>query len=373
MKKKKIKLILISCVLAIVCGLTCLFTSFTNTSDGKTTQTASRTIEADTNMLDYQSVFDQFEEGQLETTDGLTTFEGYQTLNLNDFSELDLVADSAVNEDLDVKIKYNFSFDAETGTVTISAKTINKDGFIEVDEIQGVAFYDENGKMDALLDIDGESVLLSELQDSGMIANCGWFKRLWKKVVVAVVAVVVVSAVAAAVVATCGAGLGACIAAGAIAGGITGGVAGGVISYSEYGKVDWRWVVGGAAIGAAIGAVTGWTVGSISGASAAPKPKFGDTFGKYGTYVKNPKIKVDWSRTTMHGAQRMTERNMTRQLVEKVVSSGKVFSQAEGSKFLFLSKEGAVVLSKSGELITTYSSANFTEDIIALLKLLGVL
>lgn len=73
-----------------------------------------------------------------------------------------------------------------------------------------------------------------------------------------------VGAVASAVVATCGTGLGACIAAGAIAGGITGGVAGGVISYSEYGKLDWKWIAGGVVIGAAIGAVTGWGVGSLA-------------------------------------------------------------------------------------------------------------
>ena len=179
-----------------------------------------------------------------------------------------------------------------------------------------------------------------------------------------------VAAVAAVVVATAGAGLGACIAAGAVAGAVTGAVAGGVISYQETGSVQWEWVVGGAVAGAAIGAITGWTVGSMA---VTPKPKYGDVFGKYGTYVKNPNIKVDWSKVTTHGAQRMQERNMTNTLVEKVVSSGKAFSQNAGSKYLFLSKDGAVVLSSSGELITTYSSAQFGDEIIALSKLLGVL
>ena len=78
------------------------------------------------------------------------------------------------------------------------------------------------------------------------------------------VATVAVAAVTVVVVATCGAGLGACIAAGAIAGGITEGVAGGVISYSEYGKLDWQWIAGGVVVGAAIGAITGWGVGSLA-------------------------------------------------------------------------------------------------------------
>lgn len=354
MKKKKIKLILISCVLALVCGLTCLFTSFTNTGDGKTTQTASRTIEADTNMLDYQSVFNQFEEGQLETTDGLTTFEGYQTLNLNDFSELDLVADSAVNEDLDVKIKYNFSFDAETGIVTISAKTINKDGFIEVDEIQGIAFYDENGKMDALLDIDGESVLLSELQDSGMIANCGWFKRLWKKVVVAVVAVVVVSAVAAAVVATCGAGLGACIAAGAIAGGITGGAAGAIISYQDTGEVQIWAVVGGLIGGAVLGGLTGWAVGTIMGAGSQMTVGFGKGsfnsskeclkyhFDKHGADVGAKTIK-EYSKMAAQTAKEVVDKNIVaKKLVEGATSN--VYRYKVGKYYIDMAKTAKEII-----------------------------
>lgn len=43
---------------------------------------------------------------------------------------------------------------------------------------------------------------------------------------------------------------------------------GGIISYSEYGKLDWRWIVGGAVIGGALGAVTGWGVGTLMGAGS---------------------------------------------------------------------------------------------------------
>lgn len=371
-KIKKKNFIFVSLLLVIICGFVCCIPSYIDSRQTAQETNAIRTIEVKQNKMDYQSIFDEFENAKLETESGLTTFEGYQTLNLSDFEEFDLVSATDFQEDLKMQVKYNFSFDAETGIVTLSAEAINSNGVVEIDEIQGIAFYNENGEIDAYLDVDGESVLLSEMRDAGMIANCGWFKKLWKKVVVAVVAVVVVSAVAAAVVATCGAGLGACIAAGAVAGGITGGVAGGVISYQETGEVKWEWVAIGATVGAALGAATGWVVGSACGATTAV-PKYGDSFGKYGTYVKNPKIKVDWAKTTEHGAQRMQERNMTQNLVEKVVSSGKAFSQNSGEKYLFLSKDGAAVLSKSGELITTYSSANFTDDVIALLKLLGVL
>ena len=129
-----------------------------------------------------------------------------------------------------------------------------------------MAFINDRNQIDAVLNIDGDSVLLSELQDAGLIENCGWFKKLWKKVVVAVVATVVVAAAVTAIVATAGAGLGACIAAGAVAGGVTGGIAGGVISYQETGEVEVWAVVGGIIGGAALGGLTGWAVGAIMGA-----------------------------------------------------------------------------------------------------------
>mgnify|MGYP002532730888 CR=1 FL=1 len=274
-KIKKKNFIFVSLLLVIICGFVCCIPSYIDSRQTAQETNAIRTIEVKQNKMDYQSIFDEFENAKLETESGLTTFEGYQTLNLSDFEEFDLVSDTDFQEDLKMQVKYNFSFDAETGIVTLSAEAINSNGVVEIDEIQGIAFYNENGEIDAYLDVDGESVLLSEMRDAGMIANCGWFKKLWKKVVVAVVAVVVVSAVAAAVVATCGAGLGACIAAGAVAGGITGGVAGGVISYQETGEVQIWAVVGGLIGGAALGGLTGWAVGTIMGVGSRMTVGFG--------------------------------------------------------------------------------------------------
>lgn len=87
-----------------------------------------------------------------------------------------------------------------------------------MDTITGVAFINDQGQIDAVMNIDGEGILLSEMQNAGMIANCGWFSNLIKKVVkvVAVVAVVAAVAVATAavVVATAGAAAPALVAAG---------------------------------------------------------------------------------------------------------------------------------------------------------------
>lgn len=85
---------------------------------------------------------------------------------------------------------------------------------LEIEEIYGSAFIDENGRLDAVMCFDGEYILLSEMQDMGLIQNCGWFSRLFKKVVKAATTVATV----AVCVATAGAGVAAVIAIGAAVG-----------------------------------------------------------------------------------------------------------------------------------------------------------
>lgn len=84
------------------------------------------------------------------------------------------------------------------------------DGSIEIDKISGVGFINDDGEIDAVMNVDGEGILLSEMRDAGMIENCGWFSSLIK--VIAVAAVVV--AAVATVVATAGTAAPAVVAAG---------------------------------------------------------------------------------------------------------------------------------------------------------------
>ncbi len=268
LKIKKKNFIFISLLLAAVCGLAYCLPNFINSRQTSQTASAIRTIEVKQNEIDYQSIFDEFENAKLESNEKVTTFEGFKTISIDDLSALDNLSEADLDSCDDISVKYNFSYNAETGMVTLSATTLSKDVVIEVDEIQGLAFYNENVEIDALLEVEGEYLLLSEMQNSGVIANCGWFSRLFKKIVVAAVVVVAVAAVATVVVATCGAGLGACIAAGTIAGGITGGVAGGIISYQETGEVQVWAIFGGIIGGAALGGLTGWAVGTIMGAGS---------------------------------------------------------------------------------------------------------
>lgn len=150
------------------------------------TISAVRTIEVKQNGIDFQASFEQFENGVLESNEKVTTFEGTKTFNLLDFCEIDLVSELDAEATAEIEVKYHYHYDAELNVITLSATLIDEEGNIIIDSMSGVPFVDENGNLDCVFDCDGDYILLSELQDAGMIANCGWFKNLCKKVSTAV-------------------------------------------------------------------------------------------------------------------------------------------------------------------------------------------
>lgn len=194
-KKTKLNISIFSICLALTCALTCCITNCFQAKH--TTATIVRTIDATPNEIDYQSILDEFEDASLELEGKLTTFEGIKPISLEEFTELNNLSESDIATCEAMSVKYNFSYDSDTNIVTVSAETKSGDNIIEVEEIQGVAFINDKGNIDAVMNIDGEGLLLSEMQDMGIIQNCGWFKNLFKKVVVAVAVTAAVVAVAA--------------------------------------------------------------------------------------------------------------------------------------------------------------------------------
>ena len=100
--------------------------------------------------------------------------------------------------------------------------------------------------------------------------------------------------------------------------------------------------------------------------------QYGDDFGKMGTYVENPNIKVDWTQYAEHAAERMQQREMTQEIVNNIVENGKVLSQNNGNKFAYITQEGVAIVSKEGKLITAWSSADFDSSMLEIIsKLFG--
>ena len=208
-KKKNLIISALTAMLIVTLAVMCFYA---NTMGAKL-QVNVRNVELNAIELDYSSIINQFENAKVTKEGSVTTFEGYQTLDASLFEDLDNVSESDIESSIGCQIKYNFTYDSEANIVTLSAIMENGEK-LEIEEIYGSAFIDENGRLDAVMDFDGEYVLLSEMQDMGLIQNCGWFSRLFKKVVKAVVAVAAV----AVCVATAGAGVAAVIAIGAAVG-----------------------------------------------------------------------------------------------------------------------------------------------------------
>lgn len=164
-----------------------------------------RTVSLVENEVDYQSVLNEFEDGELTKAGALTTFTGGQMLDASVFEEFDNVRESDLETLSDCKVSYKFTYDSESNIVTIFAELINETGEMELDEISGVGFINDAGEIDAVMNVDGEGILLSEMREAGLIENCGWFSRAIKKIakkVVKTVAIVAATAVVATIAVT---------------------------------------------------------------------------------------------------------------------------------------------------------------------------
>lgn len=204
LKRKNLFIGIIAVLLVLVVGFVCV-----SAKGPQVIEQQIRTIELNTET-DYASILNEFENSELKTEGSLTTFVGYQTLTANLLQEIDNVSESDVEQAEGIQIKYDFSYDSETNIVTLSAKMVNGDA-IEIEDIYGSAFINDLGNIDAVMYFDGEYVLLSEMQNAGLIQNCGWFSNFFK----AITKVFVVAVAVVACVATAGAGIGAVIAVGA--------------------------------------------------------------------------------------------------------------------------------------------------------------
>ncbi len=298
---KKYNVSIISLVLALLCIFACVFTSYTNTKNS--IDFTTRTIEVTRQELDFQSAFQGFENSKLETNENITTFEGERSFNLADFIEIDLVSEDIIddNADMQVKVKYHYEYNSEENIIILTAKLIDVNGTEIIDQMVGVPYVNNEGNLDCVFDCDGELVLLSELQNADMIENCGWFKKLCKKVASAVKKVVkttvgkvgaaltvAVPAVIGVVCAVAAMPVAATVGIGLIAGAGIAASTAAASTYQQDGKVDWETVGICAGVGAAVGAVTSYASYKITNAikSLFPKAKTSTTINKFDSNSK---------------------------------------------------------------------------------------
>lgn len=118
----------------------------------------------------------------------------------------------------------------------------------------------------------------------------------------------------------------------------------------------------------AVISITGVAGVSITSAGISTVAAVGTSFGKIGTLIANNGQQIiDWGKTTLHGLQRMAERGVTKTMVESWVNTGKALQQA-GDKILYISKEGAVVITNAGQVITAYTNQYFDSAMQEIVK-----
>ena len=135
----------------------------------------------DVNVVDTSVSLDSiFYSYNIETNDNVITLEAQKLITREDFDNINNLSEVSVGNDN--FIDFDIVYDAETNIISITASMDNELGYLEAETIYGVAFTNENGNIDAVLDCDGEMILLSDLGSVSSIEECKWFKKLCKTV-----------------------------------------------------------------------------------------------------------------------------------------------------------------------------------------------
>ena len=201
--------------LLMICVVVCFYIALVYTLSGALNAKQNvRDINLKSKQVDVQSILNKFTDVEMEKDNERILFEGTQKLDPNLLKEIDNLSGEEVNKLKSVDVRYSFKYDMVTNTVTLKATMYLPDGTVKVDTITGVGFINDANEIDAVMNVDGEGVLLSEMRNAGLIDNVGWFSRVIKKIAKVVAVVAVTVAAVAAVVATAGAAAPAVVAAG---------------------------------------------------------------------------------------------------------------------------------------------------------------
>ena len=201
--------------LLMICAVVCLSIALVYIISGTLTAKQNvRDINLKSKQVDVQSILNKFTDVEMDKNNERILFEGTQKLDPSLLREIDNLSGEEVNKLKSVDVRYSFKYDMVTNTVTLKATMYLSDGTVKVDTITGVGFINDANEIDAVMNVDGEGVLLSEMRNAGLIDNVGWFSRVIKKIAKIVAVVAVTVAAVAAVVATVGVAAPAVVAAG---------------------------------------------------------------------------------------------------------------------------------------------------------------
>ena len=145
-----------------------------------------RTVHYDKISFNDNS-FDEFVNFDVVQNDDGINIKAEKTFDIQLFNELDFVDLNEENENFNVIYEINYVENEDT--VFLSATIVNDDDQKIIDSIPGLVSINSIGEPDILFSVEDELIWLSDLTDSSVINNTGWFKKLFKKITNAIVKV----------------------------------------------------------------------------------------------------------------------------------------------------------------------------------------
>lgn len=284
-------------IVSVLLCATLLFAGIApNFTTSKTTPIV-RSMGISASEMDNQSaliVFDSYEVNLLEE-EGKANFVGYKEFLLSDLYDLDLISESESSSR--IQTRFETEYDYENGVVTLTAIVDDGESQTVLDKIYGLIILNELEQFDVMFDVDGETVLLSEMAAIDSVDTCGLFSKIWGTTVGKVGTIITVAACAAVGVVCAvipGGQLVTAICIGAAVGFVGAATTAALSTYVSDGVVDWYAVIEygftGLFVGGGISAASFSIACNVIGKgsmktllkAADNNPKSGTTFiGKY--------------------------------------------------------------------------------------------
>ena len=170
--------VLTSLVLTFVLAIVGIFSiNYSNSGNNQLV----RNVVLSSEEIDYDAFFNEFDDSTLNVNESKNevTFVGVKSYDKSMFDEVDFVSISP--DDEEISIEYSFYYSADENKYLLSIIADVEDGVI-VDNWEGTAFIADNNEVDIAFSTDNGVILLSDLEESGVLENCGWFSKLFKTV-----------------------------------------------------------------------------------------------------------------------------------------------------------------------------------------------
>ncbi len=139
----------------------------------------TRTVEY--NKIDFdENAFDDFDSHEILQKNGNISIKAEKSFDSKIFNEFDLVGFDENSDEFIVA--YEINYIEKEDTVFLSATIVGDNDIDIIDTVPGLVSLNSAGEPDVVFSIENELIWLSDLTDSSIINNSGWFKNLIKKI-----------------------------------------------------------------------------------------------------------------------------------------------------------------------------------------------